>query len=76
MVIADLLPSRSSWQYIVVGLMLSPFSSVAPAAEEDARKDESDVRIFDKDVFEDWGRWEQRPDKTTYYPDGSVFACE
>jgi len=74
MAIADLLPSRSSWKYLVAGLMLIPFSSVTLAAEEAARKGEGDVSVFDKDVFEDWGRWEQKPDETPYYPDGSVFA--
>ena len=74
MVITDSLPSRSIWQSLVTGLTLIAFSSVAVAAEEDARKGEGDVNVFDKDVFEDWGRWEQKSDETSYYSDGLVFA--
>ncbi len=73
MVIADLLSSRSIWQCLVAGAMLTS-SSVAPAVEEAERKDEGDVNIFDKDVFEDWGQWEQKPEETPYYPDGPVFG--
>lgn len=48
--------------------------SVASAAEEAERQQEGNVDVFDKDVFDDWGQWEEKPDRMAYYPEGPVFA--
>ncbi len=74
MVFANVPWSRSRWQCLVTGVMLLTFSFIGIAAEETPRKSEEDVRVFDKDVFEDWGRWEQKSDEVPYYPDGPVVA--
>ncbi|MBC8871692.1 MAG: hypothetical protein H8E44_19875 [Planctomycetes bacterium] len=74
MAIANSPPSKSSWRFLVIGLMLIPSFSTALAAEEESRNGEGEVHVFDKDVFEDWGHWEEKAVETPYYPEGDVFA--
>lgn len=74
MVIDHFPRSTSAPRYLVVWVIVLSFYSTTFAAQEAARDSEEGSDVFAKDVFEDWGRWEQRPDEVSYYSDGLVFA--
>jgi len=66
--------SCRSVRFLVGTLALTLFSSTAFAAENAAQAETGDTMVFEKDVFEDWGQWKEKPNETSYYADGPVFA--